>query len=537
MSNQGSSSGIRHETLFGDRVVRCFAERPRSLWSLFCAAAETIPEGEALLWEPDGRLTYDELHARAGALSAGLSRCGLQAGDRIATLIGNRPEYVVLALAAWRIGAVLVPLDTRLQTDEIAHILRDSGARMLLCEGVLRAGLPSMDAVPDLTLRLIVDGDITEEERAFEDVAQDGDPVDAAEIGEEDIAAILYTSGTTGVPKGVVLAHVNIVHSTMHFERVWQLPRGSRSLLTIPATNVTGLVAIILTMFRIGGCTVMMPPFKAAEFLRIAEKRRINHSFMVPAQYKLCLMAPGFETHDLSSWRLGSTGGAPMPRAFVEELMRRIPSLQLSDGYGATELASPAIIRPPALTPAHPDSIGLPVACADVIVMQEDGTEAPVGEPGELWIKGPMVCIGYWRNPQATTDGFVDGYWKSGDIASRDAAGLVTLHDRMKDLVNRGGYKIYSAEVEHVLAQHAAVGEVAVIPKPDNVLGERVHAVVHLCAAAEIEELRAFCAARLADYKVPEGFTILAHPLPRNSNGKILKRTLRDQLFPADAPA
>jgi O-succinylbenzoic acid--CoA ligase len=222
-----------------------------------------------------------------------------------------------------------------------------------------------------------------------------------------------------------------------------------------------------------------------------------------------------------------------MPPAFIAELRNRIPTLQISDGYGATELASPALIRPANLTSAHPDSVGRAVTCADVIVMAENGTEAPVGEPGELWIKGPMVCRGYWRNPQADADAFVDGFWKSGDIATMDSNGFVRLHDRKKDVINRGGYKIYSAEVESVLSQHPQVAEVAVIAKADSVLGERVHAVVFASKTGLDEAtLKSFCEQHLADFKVPESYTFRDQPLPRNANGKVVKRALRDSIFP-----
>lgn len=526
-------AGIRHEVLFG-RVVRCFRQRPRSLWELFGESMQRAPDADVLLWGAEGRMTYAQLASCAERVSGGLHAMGIEAGARIATLTNNRYEYVVLALAAWRMGAVLVPLDSRLRTPEIRQILAHSGACALLCEGEWLEALPARDALPELEHLIVLDRAPTSGQCGFRTLLDAAVAIPTAAIDEQDDAAIIYTSGTTGEPKGVRLAHVNIVHSTMHFERVWQLPRGSRSALAIPGSNVTGLVTIILTMLRIGGCIVLLPPFKARVFLAEAARQRINHTFMVPAQYKLCLMDPEFDGYDLSAWKLGSTGGAPMPRAFIEELQRRIPSLQISDGYGATELASPAIIRPAAMTAEHADSVGLAVACAEVLVMSEDGREVPRGEAGELWIKGPMVSKGYWRNPEATRECFVDGYWKSGDIATMDAHGLVRLRDRKKDVVNRGGYKIYSVEVEGVLLRHPNVTEAAVIGKPDPVLGERVHAVVFGAHAAVGEaELRAFCSTQLADYKVPESFTILDRPLPRNSNGKIVKRALRESLSPA----
>jgi acyl-CoA synthetase (AMP-forming)/AMP-acid ligase II len=532
-----SSAGIRHELLFGQRVVRCFEHRAASLWDMFERTARRVADSDALLWEPDGRATYSELETQAAALGSRLQELGMRSGERVATFLSNRREYIVAALAVWRMGAVLVPIDVRLNTGEVAQILRHCGARILFCEHTLRQTLPALETLPDLDRFIVVDGENSGSKwLEFHSLLERGITEPAATVDEEDAAAILYTSGTTGEPKGVVIAHVNAIHSTLHFQHVWRLPAQTRSALAIPGTNVTGLVTIILTMLSLGGCIVLMPPFKAGEFLRIAALRRIHHTFMVPAQYQLCLMQDDLEEYDLSAWKLGSTGGAPMPAVVIRELQRRIPSLQISDGYGATELASPAIIRPPDLTNEHPDSIGVPVACADVVIMTESGDEAPPGVPGELWIKGPMVSCGYWRNPNATNDAFVDGYWKSGDIASVDAHGLYRLHDRKRDVVNRGGYKVYSVEVEGILLEHPLVYEAAVIARPDDVLGERVHAVVFADGDVDPNALKRLCAERLADYKVPETFTILCTPLPRNSSGKIVKRALRDQIFSAPYP-
>jgi O-succinylbenzoic acid--CoA ligase len=255
--------------------------------------------------------------------------------------------------------------------------------------------------------------------------------------------------------------------------------------------------------------------------------------------YQLCLLEPDFDRHDLSAWRIGAYGGAPMPKATIEALARKVPAMTLMNAYGATETTSPATIMPAGFQAGHLSSVGQPVPAAEIRVMDDLGREVPRGTGGELWISGPMVVAGYWDNPQATAIAFAGGYWKSGDIGSIDGDGFVSVFDRRKDMLNRGGYKIYSVEVENVLQGFPGVLEAAVVGRPCPVLGERVHAVVSVREALAADPagcealLRAHCAAVLADYKVPETWVIQTEALPRNANGKLMKRELRPDR-PAD---
>jgi acyl-CoA synthetase (AMP-forming)/AMP-acid ligase II len=271
-----------------------------------------------------------------------------------------------------------------------------------------------------------------------------------------------------------------------------------------------------------------MTEFKAAEYLKMAARERVTYTVMVPAMYNLCLLQPDFDSYDLSSWRIGGFGGAPMPVATIEKLDAKIPGLKLANCYGATETTSPSTMMPGELTASHIDSVGLPCPGAQVVIMDAQGREPPRGEIGEIWIHGGSVIKGYWNNPKATAESFTAGFWHSGDLGSIDAENFVRVFDRQKDMINRGGLKIYSAEVESVLAGHPDVIESAIIAKPCPVLGERVHAVVVTRNAVGAEVLRAWCAERLSDYKVPETMDVTMEPLPRNANGKVMKRQLRD---------
>ncbi|KYK50202.1 O-succinylbenzoic acid--CoA ligase [Bradyrhizobium liaoningense] len=518
---------MRYEARFGDRVVPAFRDRPASLWAMIAEACARNPDGEALI-AGNVRLSWQQAVEQAARIAAGFRRLGLQRGDRIAILLGNRVEFPLLLFAAAHEGLVTVLLGPRQQKPEIAYVLTDCGAKILIHEAALAERLPDAQDVPDVMHRIAVDDDPALSRFAV--LADSPSAAAPVEVGEEDTAMILYTSGTTGKPKGAMLAHCNIVHSSMVFVSCLQLTEADRSIAAVPLGHVTGVVANITTMIRCGGALIIMPEFKAANYLKLAARERVTYTVMVPAMYNLCLLQPDFDGYDLSSWRIGGFGGAPMPVATIEKLKAKIPGLKLMNCYGATETTSPSTIMPGELTASHIDSVGLPCPGARIIAMGSDGRELPPGEIGELWIQSASVIKGYWNNPKATAESFTSGFWHSGDLGSVDAEGFVRVFDRQKDMINRGGLKIYSAEVESVLAGHPAVVESAIIARACPVLGERVHAVVVTRSSVADTELRAWCAERLSDYKVPETMAITADPLPRNANGKVLKRQLRELL-------
>lgn len=525
--SQSQIPPMRLEARFGDRVVPAFCDRPTSLWAMIANACARNPDGEALI-AGNIRLSWQQAVAQAARIAAGFRKLGLERGDRVAILLGNRIEFPLLLFAAAHEGLVTVLLSTRQQTPEIAYVLTDCGAKILIHEAALAERLPDARDTPDVIHRIAVDDDPALSRFA---VLADNAPAPApVEVNEEDTAMILYTSGTTGKPKGAMLAHCNIVHSSMVFVSCLQLTETDRSIAAVPLGHVTGVVANITTMIRSSGALIIMPEFKAADYLKLAARERVTYTVMVPAMYNLCLLQPDFDSYDLSSWRIGGFGGAPMPVATIEKLKAKIPGLKLMNCYGATETTSPSTIMPGELTESHIDSVGLPCPGARIAAMGANGRELPPGEIGELWIQSASVIKGYWNNPHATAESFTGGFWHSGDLGSVDAEGFVRVFDRQKDMINRGGLKIYSAEVESVLAGHPAVVESAIIAKACPVLGERVHAVVVTRAPVADADLRAWCAERLSDYKVPETMAITSEPLPRNANGKVLKRQVRELL-------
>jgi acyl-CoA synthetase (AMP-forming)/AMP-acid ligase II len=519
---------MRREARFGDRVVPAFCERPRSIWAMVADAVSRNPDGEALICG-DRRMTWREVAQQSARIAAGMQKLGLQTGDRVALLLGNRIEFVLAMLGAAHLGLVTVLLSTRQQKPEIAYILNNCGAKLLLHETTLAPRLPGAGDVPDVIHRVAVDdGDAASQ---FSSLTGNESLLTPAEVGEEDTAMILYTSGTTGRPKGAMLAHCNIIHSAMIYEICMELTPADRSIAAVPLAHVTGVIANIMSMVRCAGALVIVAEFKAAEYLKIAARERVTQTVMVPAMYNLCLLQADFDCNDLSAWRIGGFGGAPMPAATIEKLAGKIPGLKLINAYGSTETTSPSTIMPPELTAEHIDSVGLPCPGTDVIVVGPEGHELPRGEIGEIWIHGSSVIKGYWNDPKATAENFTGGYWHSGDLGSIDEQNFVRVFDRQKDMINRGGLKIYSAEVESVLAAHPGVVESAVIAKPCPVLGERVHAVI-VTRDREVKSdiLRAWCAERLSDYKVPETVSLGLEPLPRNANGKVMKKRLREEL-------
>jgi len=440
-----SIPAMQLQARFGDRVVPVFCERPRSIWAMVSDAALRNPEGEALVCG-DIRLNWRAVVQQSGEIAAGLHRLGLQRGDRVAVLLGNRIEFVLTMFAAAHAGLVAVLLGTRQQKPEIAYVLTDCGAKLLVHEAALADRVPDAREVPDLLHRIAVDDDARVSQ--FASLLDNTVLQPPADVGEEDTAMILYTSGTTGRPKGAMLAHCNVIHSSMVFVSCLQLTGADRSIAAVPLAHVTGVIANVMTMVACSGTLIIMAEFKAAAYLMVAARERVSYTVMVPAMYNLCLLQPDFDSYDLSSWRIGGFGGAPMPVATIEKLDAKIPALKLMNCYGATETTSPSTIMPGELTAAHIDSVGLPCPGADIIVVDAAGRELPRGEIGEIWIHGGSVIKGYWNNPTATAEGFTGGFWHSGDLGSVDARNFVRVFDRQKDMINRGGLKIYSAEVE-----------------------------------------------------------------------------------------
>jgi long-chain acyl-CoA synthetase len=524
-------TGIRAEHHLG-RDVLCYAERPADLTALFARAVERAPARDAIV---DGarRLTWGELHDRVRRLAAGLARLGVLPGDRVATLLPNGTPFCLAVLAALELGALAVPLSSKLRREELRVLLEDSTPRALVVDPAfyeevapLRAGLPPAHHV-------LVGGNRAPGTVLLDDLLTGASrlgPLRPTAFDADAPAMLLYTSGTTGRPKGAILSHLNVVHSCVTFERLYGLHDGERSLVVVPLVHVTGLVAQLWAMIAVTGTTVLLPRFDAGEALRLLAAEEITHLVGAPTVYVMLMARPDHRALPLPRLRVLGYGGAPIATDTVRRLREWLPGARLHNTYGLTETASPATCLSDADALARIDTVGRPVPVGECrTVDPASGREARAGEVGELWIRGPMVVAGYWRNPAATAAAIVDGGWlRTGDLATIDAEGYVAIRDRIKDMVNRGGEKVYCVEVEEVLCAHPGVLEAAVVGLPDPVYGEKVKAclVARPGARLEADDVRTWARERLARFKVPEVVEVL-DALPRNPNGKVMKALLR----------
>ena len=508
------------------RSLRCYPRRARTLGAVLGQAAEQVPAREAVVAH-DRRLTWRELRDEVDRMAAALHvRHGIKPGDRVALLLLNSAEFCVAVLACARLGAIAVTLNTKLKAPELAFMLGHSGARVLLMHAAvwdeiapIRAGIPCE--------RIYVAGAVPPGAHALETLREPSAPP-AVAVGEDDPAFILYTSGTTGRPKGAIATHLGIISSNVSFERCMGLRDGDRTLVAVPLFHVTGLIGQFLTMAWIGGTTVIMRTFDAAEAVHQLDAERITHMIAAPTVFTMMRQQPGHRAAGRTLRTVGY-GGAPTPPDGIAALRAWLPDATLHNAYGMTETCSPATLMPVGEELRRVSSVGWPVPIAELRTVEVGtGRECAAGEVGELWVYGPMVVPGYWANPEATAATMGDGFMRTGDLAKIDADGYVTIMDRLKDMINRGGEKIYCVEVEDVLCAHPDILEAAVVGVADAVYGEVVKACVVPRAGARVdpEDVRRFVGARLAKFKVPREVAVL-DTLPRNPNGKVIKGELR----------
>ncbi len=505
-----------------DRVVTCYSERASNLANQIEIIATLHPDNVAVV-EGDVRLSYSQLYFQGGSLASMLAMGGVVAGDRVAVMLPNGADAVRALVAILRLGAILVAVGTRSRAAELEYICADCTPTAIIYGPEFASIIAEAPSAPKGRY------DVSAAEWQIAvlkgEVSPSVEPAD-----EEDLFAILYTSGTTGKPKGAMLTHLGAIHSCLHWRDAFGLGDDERTLMCVPWAHVSGLCGVLIPFLYIGGTLIMLPEFKRRAALELAERERITHALMVPAMYGLCLLEPDLADFDLKSWRIAAYGGAPMPEPTITRFASAFPWLAMCNAYGATETTSPATIMPPGEGTVRADSIGRVVTGGDIRVMDDNGREMPAGADGELWIAGPMVVTGYWRNAEATAAAFVGGYWKSGDIGSIDVEGYVRIADRKKDMIIRGGFKVYPAEVESVLAGLDGVLEAAVVGRTDTMLGEAVVAFVTIDEnGPSANRVRDYCAERLSDYKVPQNVVIEATALPRNANGKIQKAELRER--------
>jgi acyl-CoA synthetase (AMP-forming)/AMP-acid ligase II len=493
-----------HNPFLASRVVRDangvprYPDLPPTLLDMLAEQVDRRPDGEAVVELGAERLTYRQLWERAARVAGGLRAGGLKPGDRVAV---RYPAGISWVLAFWgtvMAGGVAVAVNTRSAQPEVEFVLSDAGAHV--------------DLAADTPL-------------------PDGKPYVIEKLGRTDTAALFYTSGTTGHPKGVPTTHEAFLTNTENALRcvagLSAAGEAMRTLISVPLFHVTGCNSQLLAATRVGGASVIMPALNLDQLVSTLGNEAISFMVTVPAVYALLLRHKAFADADVSGVRWVGYGGAPIAPSLVRAVKEAFASGTVFNGYGMTETASLMTVLPDDEAVEHADSVGYAVPSVDLGLVPFDD-DAGVGE---LVVRGANVTGGYWNRDQATSTTIRDGWLHTGDVARVDEAGRIHIVDRLKDIINRGGENVSSVEVESVLLAAPNVTDACVLAVPDEVMGEKVGAVLvggeqEIDLAAVLDH----CAAQLADFKVPQYITVLADALPRNPGGKLLKGKLREQV-------
>jgi fatty-acyl-CoA synthase len=510
--------------------------------------ARLTPNALALVTVPeDLRLTYREFDRRVEARAAWLDAQGVGPGDRFGVLAGNQVEFLECFFACGKTGAVIVPIGTRSTTAEIAHVISDSGMKVLLTGGAYALRAADAAQAAGLTSLLSLEGD----------VPPTGDSAlrSHARLGSEDLWALLYTSGTTGKPKGVMIPHRQIVWNAYNTVIGWQLRADDVTAIFTPLYHAGGLAAFLTPIVAIGGTVVLHAEFDPVEVWRTVETEGVTVMLGVPTIYQRLAESPEFARVDLSRVRWLISGGAPLPRYLIDLYQAR--GVAFKQGYGMTEVGVNCFAMTVEDSIAKAGSIGQPLPFtearlepladgegrdpdqasgrASVQVDSSDGASVAVDPVGELWLRGPHVCRGYWNRPDATAAALdADGWFHTGDLARRDSDGFYTIAGRAKDMLISGGVNVYPAEIEGELLLHAAVRDAAVVGVADPEWGESGVAFVVAAQAAlpTPDELREFLSRSLARHKLPRHFAFV-EALPRTASGKVIKGELRERWLAA----
>jgi long-chain acyl-CoA synthetase len=561
LTGPGAPFEIGVEEVLGT-PTQVYRKRMRSIGELVAQSAARSD----LTWivQGDRRLTFGEHDAAVRRCAHGLGSIGVGRGDRVAICSANSPEWVIMFWACALIGAIAVPLNAWWKSEELEFGLADSGARVLVADKKrLELARPVLDALPALEHVFVVGGHDQGDGKdqvavPFAKLLEGSEDAISAAVDEDDIFAILYTSGTTGRPKGATITHRQVLANLQNIIvlGVAQTMRGtsslaadvapaaaatkgnqshqSASLLVVPLFHVTGCLSTMTVGYATGGKLVLMPAgrFEPTAAMEVIERERVTSIGGVPTIMWRIIEAPDRSRYDLSSVQRASYGGAPAAPELVDRIAEAFPNLRrtLSTAYGLTETASVATAHAGDDYFAHPGSVGRPAPTVELKIVGDDEREMPTGLPGEIWIKGPNVMArGYWKRPDVNAESFTKGWFRTGDIGRVDDDGFVYIVDRAKDLIIRAGENIACVEIENVLFQHPDVIDAAVVGVAHAVLGEEVKAVVQVRPGAVVtaDELRDFCRPHLADFKVPEHVEMRTEPLPRNPAGKVLKSLLR----------
>ncbi len=470
----------------------------------------------------DREYSYGEIHRRCRDVAARLAERGIGSGDKIVLLMGNCMEFLYVFLGAGRIGAVTVPVNPTLKPDEIAYIAGNSEAETLITIPDFAPLLPKIREMAPHLKRVFVLGDAPEGAESFSALLEPVESAPDIAAGPEDDAALIYTSGTTGLPKGVILTHGNYIWNARMLVKVLDMQERDRFLLVLSLFHVNAQVTSVLTPMMAGASTVLMQKFNPFAILPAIEKYRATIMSAVPTIYNvICRMAKA-ESFDVSSIRCFASGAAPLPEE-TYRATQRVLKRPLIMGYGLSEATCASAVADPSF-PIKWNSVGSPLMHTPIRIVGEDGVDAPVGEIGEIWVGGPCVMKGYYKNPEATAEVLQGGWLRTGDLGRYDEDGYLYIVGRVKDLIIRGGQNIYPQQVENVIARIPGVEECCVVGVEEERWGQEVLAVVKTAEGHSLteREIVDFCHENLASYKCPR-FVRFVDQLPKTATGKVRK--------------
>ena len=478
----------------------------------------------------DDTLTFAELDRKATQLANALSSRGIGRGDRVATVAMNHLEHIVTFWATWRLGAVVVPMNFRLAPPELTYLMIDSGAKALVIDGVFDN---LEDAARDaLAVRLVVGASSSAGAEDFtEFLATGSDEHTYVHVEENELCAIMYTSGTTGLPKGAMLSYTNLLAQTHNVMSIFKISGPDEvNLCGVPLFHIAGIGGL-LPNFRVGGHTVVqrLGAFDPQATLELIREESVTQAFLVPTQWQAVCSLPPLDP-PITTLRRISWGAAPTTRGILEAMERTFPGVENIAVFGQTEM-SPVTCSLDAKDAIRKiGSVGLPIPGVEARVVDPAGNDVPQGEIGEIVYRGPNMMLGYWNRPEATAEAFAGGWFHSGDLVRQDDEGFIYVVDRLKDMLISGGENIYCAEVEAAVQSHPGVMEAAVIGRPHEKWGEVPVVIVAPNAGVELTEqdILNHVADRLARYKQPKGVHFV-EALPRNASGKVTKPDLRKQ--------
>lgn len=509
-----------------------YKDRPKDLSELLDNTVSRWPEETAFV-DGDRKITYRQFRETVDRIAASLQKeWGIEKGDRVALLLGIGIPFALAYFGVIRLGAVVVPLNTRYKGEELSYEINDSRARIVIAESSFYSSLePFIDRLNKTPHIFIRGGEPVLGALSFDlMVSYESGDFEAPDISEWDLLNIMYTSGTTGKPKGAMQTHRGIIGAAMMTHEFLNYQHGRDKILcVVPLFHATGLSMNFIAAVYAGVPVIFMDKFKPEEALRLIQNERITGMISVITVYWLTLNHKNFDQYDLSSLREILYGGSPAAEDVIREMRQKLPGVLIHNGYGLTETHAYDTHLMDEDAISHVESVGQILPLVDMKIIDSMGNELPPGKTGELLVRGCKVIRGYWNKPEANKKSFTDGWLHTGDVARIDEDGYVYIMDRFKDMINRGGEKIYSIEVENALYAHPKILEAAVFGVPDEVFGEQVRGAVVLKPgeSATEEEIREFCVQRLADYKVPKTILFLDE-LPRNPGGKVVKAEMRE---------